>query len=190
MSDSGDITRLLQLWRDGNEDAENELFDRVTPKLRRLASYMLKGERKGHSLESVELVNDIYIKMVAAKNRDWRSRQHFFAIAARAMRRHLIDLARKRPKVEFVPIDEIRDLLRANSAKLDLVLTLDGLLDKLVKVKPELCLVVELKIFLQMTDVEASEILGLGLHTTQRRWLHAKNWLFEQMESRSVEQSA
>src|SRR5579863_8962588 len=98
----GDITQLLQQWRDGNREAENELFSVVTPNLRRLARYILKGERQGHSLQATELVDQIYFRLVRAKDRDWRNRSHFFAIAARAMRRYLIDYARSRPDAQIV----------------------------------------------------------------------------------------
>src|SRR2546422_6721852 len=101
MSNPSDITDLLQRWRDGDRDAENDLFALVLPNLRRLAHYFMKGERKGHTLQATELVNQVYFKLVAAKDRDWRSRKHFFAIAARAMRRYLIDYARGRPRNEF-----------------------------------------------------------------------------------------
>src|SRR6187551_1583182 len=97
----GDVTQLLQQWREGSREAEAELFELVLPNLRRLAHYLMKGERKGHSLQPTELVDQIYFRLVAARDRDWRNRQHFFAIAGRAMRRHLIDHARGRPDAEF-----------------------------------------------------------------------------------------
>ena len=78
----GDITRLLHEWREGSPDAENELFEQVMPDLRRLAQHLMKGERKGHSLQATELVDQVYLRLVSAKNQDWRNRQHFFAIAA------------------------------------------------------------------------------------------------------------
>src|SRR5437667_12610626 len=78
-----EITQLLHRWRDGNREAENELFALVLPDLRRLAHYLMKGERKGHSLQATELVDQIYFRLVAAKDRDWQNRQHFFAISAR-----------------------------------------------------------------------------------------------------------
>ncbi len=109
-----DITDLLQRWRDGDRDAENELFAIVLPNLRRLAHYFMQGERKGHTLQATELVNQVYFKLVAAKDRDWRNRKHFFAIAARAMRRYLIDYARGRPRNEFVGLADLEDMLPAN----------------------------------------------------------------------------
>src|SRR5882757_7501798 len=125
----GDITQLLQKWREGSREAENELFTLVTPNLRRLAHYLMKGERKGHSLQATELVDQVYIRLVAARDRDWQNRAHFFAIAGRAMRRHLIDNARRRPNAEFVSLDGVQNLLPANSPKVDLAITVDRLLD-------------------------------------------------------------
>jgi hypothetical protein len=69
---TGDITQLLRRWREGSREAENDLFTLVTPNLRRLARYLMKGERKGHTLQPTELVDQIYFRMVAAKDRDWR----------------------------------------------------------------------------------------------------------------------
>src|ERR1043166_3775754 len=100
----GEITLLLQKWRAGSRTAENKLFAVVMPNLRRLAHHMMMRERKGHTLQPTELVDQIYFRMVAAKDRDWRSRQHFFAIAARAMRRYLIDHARGRPDAQFLAL--------------------------------------------------------------------------------------
>src|SRR5690242_3654377 len=116
---SADITGLLQKWRDGSRQAENELFELVLPSLRRLANYLMQGERKGHSLQATELIDQVYLRLVAAKNRDWQNRKHFFAIAARAMRRYLIDHARKRPRATIVPLDEIQETLAVEGAKLD-----------------------------------------------------------------------
>src|SRR5215471_21380876 len=105
----GEITQLLHRWREGSREAENELFALVLADLRRLAQYLMKGERKGHSLQPTELVDQIYFRLVAAKDRDWQNRQHFFAICARVMRRYLIDHARRRLDGEFVTVDGMRD---------------------------------------------------------------------------------
>ena len=183
----GDITLLLQKWRTGSRTAENELFAIVTPNLRRLAHYLMKRERKDHTLQATELVDQVYMRLVAAKDRDWRNRQHFFAIAARAMRRYLIDHARGRPDAEFVELDGIENLLRANTAKLDLALTIDRLLDQLSRTNPEWCTLVETKYFLGLTDEEAAEVLGLKLRTMQRMWHDVRQWLFKQTEPRHAD---
>jgi RNA polymerase sigma-70 factor (ECF subfamily) len=186
----GDITELLQKWREGSREAENELFTRVTPNLRRLARYLMKGERKGHSLQATELVDQIYFRMVAAKDRDWRNRQHFYAIASRAMRRYLIDHARGRPDAEFVALEGMKDFLPASSPKLNLAITVDRLLDELAQTKPEWCMLVEVKYFLGLTDEEAAEALNIKQRTMQRMWRDARQWLFARMESGSARQSA
>ncbi len=186
----GDITVLLHKWRAGSREAEDELFRLVLPNLRRLAHYMMKRERPGHSMQPTELVDQIYLRLVAAKDRDWRNRQHFFAISARAMRRYLIDHARGRPHADLVPLEGIENLLPADSAKLDLAVTVDGLLDQLAEVKPEWCTLIEIKYFLGLTDDEAAEALGLRLRTMQRMWRDARQWLFEHMESGNAKQSA
>jgi len=175
----GDITLLLEQWRDGDRSAEQELFSLVTPKFRKLAHYLMKGERKGHSLEATDLVNQIYIKLVAARDRDWQSRGHFFALAARAMRRYLIDHARGRPDAEFVAIEGMEDLLPSDGAKVELALTVDKLLNELAESNPELCQLVELKYFLGLTNEEAADALGIHVRTMQRRWRDARRWLFE-----------
>ena len=190
MEKVGDVTQLLRQWREGSREAENELFALVLPKLRRLAHYLMKGERQGHSLQATELVDQVYFRLVAAKDRDWQNRGHFFAIAARAMRRYLIDHARGRPDAEFVALEGIQDFLPANSAKVELAITVDRLLDQLAETKPEWCTLVEVKYFLGLTDEEAAEALGIKLRTMQRMWLDARQWLFERMEPGDAGQSA
>jgi RNA polymerase sigma factor (TIGR02999 family) len=186
----GEITQLLQQWREGDREAENELFTMVTPNLRRLAHYMMKGERPDHSLQATELVDQIYFRLVTAKDRDWRNRSHFFAIAARAMRRYLIDHARGRPDVKMVALDGIREVLPATSAKIDLAITVDRLLDQLADTQPEWCRIVEVKYFLGLTDAEAADALGMKLRTLQRMWLDARQWLFAHAEPDRARQSA
>jgi RNA polymerase sigma-70 factor, ECF subfamily len=179
----GEITQLLHQWRAGAAEAENELFSRLNPDLRRLAHYLMKGERQGHSLQATELVDQIYIRLVAAKDRDWHNRQHFFAIAGRAMRRHLIDHARGRPRGEFVGLKGVEALLPAGSVRLDFALTIDRLLNELAEVKPEWSNLVELKYFLGLTDDEAADVLRMKLRSVQRMWRDARQWLFERAEA-------
>lgn len=175
----GDITVLLRQWRDGDRGAEEELFRLVLPNLRRLARYLMKGERKGHTMQATELVDEIYSRLVGAKDRDWQNRGYFFAIAGRAMRRYLVDYARGRG-AEFVPLAGITDLLPSDSAKLDVAVTVDRLLERLADTHPDWCRIVEVKYFLGLTDEEAADALGLKVRTMQRMWLDARSWLFEQ----------
>lgn len=185
---TGEITQLLQAWRAGDRDAENQLFALVLPNMRRLAHHLMKRERKGHTLQPTELVDQVYFRLVAAKDRDWQNRQHFFAIAARSMRRYLIDYARGRPDAEFVALEGMENFVQADSANMDLAVTIDRLLDQLGETHPDWCMLVEVKYFLGLTDEEAAETLGLKLRTTQRMWREARQWLFEHMESRKAQQ--
>jgi len=186
----GEITLLLHKWRSGSPTAENELFALVFPDLRRLAHYLMKGERQGHTMQATELVDQIYVRLVAAKDRDWQNRQHFFAIAGRAMRRYLIDHARGRPGAEFVALEGIEKLFPAESAKVDLAVTVDRLLNELAEAHPDWCTLVELKYFLGFTDEEAAETLGLKVRTLQRMWRDARQWLYERVESGDANKSA
>ena len=188
--ENGEITLLLSAWRSGSREAEDKLFDQVLPDLRRLAHYFLSRERQGHSLQTTELINQIYLKMVAAKDRDWQNRQHFFALAARAMRRHLIDIARGRPNVNIQPMEKVQDFLPAGGVDLDLAITIDRLLDEMAGDKPEWVRLVEAKYFLGLTDEETAEILGVKVRTLQRMWKDARQWLFERMEPGRVSRAA
>jgi RNA polymerase sigma factor (TIGR02999 family) len=178
----GDITDLLHQWRAGSREAESQLFTLVLPNLRRLAHYLMQRERKDHSLQATELVDQIYFRMVAAKERDWQNRKHFFAIAARAMRRYLIDHARGRPSAEFVALEGFENILPADSGKIDLAITVDRLLDELSETKPEWSMLVEMKFFLGLTDEEAAEAMGVKLRTMQRTWSDARRWLYTRVE--------
>ena len=178
-----DITDLLNRWREGSREAENELFALVLPSLRSLARHLVKGEGEGHSLQATALVDQIYFRLVAAKNRDWRTRQHFFAIAGRAMRQCLINHERRRPAAEFVAPVGVEDFLAAASAKIEVALAVDRHLDRLADSKPEWRTLVEMKYFLGLTDEEAAEAMGVKLRTTQRMWRDVRRWLFEQTEA-------
>ena len=180
-----EITQLLQEWRDGSHDAENELFSQVMPKLRRLAQRLILGERPNQSIQATDLVDQVYFGMVAAKDRDWQNRGHFFALAARAMRHHLVDRAR-RPQADKVSVQALQNVLPAATGQLDLAVTVDRLLNEMIAVKPEWCRVVEVKYFLGLTDEEAAAALGMPIRTLQRAWRDARQWLFQKMEPASA----
>jgi RNA polymerase sigma factor (TIGR02999 family) len=137
-------------------------------------------------LQATELVDEIYVRLVAAKDRDWQNRQHFFAIAGRAMRRYLIDLARGRPDAEIVELEKLEHVLPATSEKVAFAILVGKLLDQLEKENPAWCNLVELKFFLGLTDEEAAEVLGIKLRTMQRMWHEARRWLFERMDRADV----
>lgn len=178
-----EVTLLLERMAEGNRDAENRLYEIVMPELRRLAQHMMNGERPNHTLQGTELVNRMYLRLTGSKL-SLRNRGHFFAIAARTMRRELIDYWRGRPKANFVPIDLVPEGVFAKRDKFEVALIVDELLDQLDESDPIKCSIVELKFFLGMTDEETADALGLPLKTMQLRWQDARIWLFEKAEGR------
>jgi RNA polymerase sigma factor (TIGR02999 family) len=182
----GEITQLLKKWRTGDREAENQLFKLVMPDLRRLARHYTSRERPDQILQPSALVNEAYLRLVGAREQDWQSRQHFFAIAARAMRRYLIDYARARPKAEFVVFDDMSEVFPIADSRLELALAVDLLLEELERVHPDLCSIVELKFFLGLTDEEAAATLGMALRSFQRRFGDARRWLFERLQDKNA----
>lgn len=181
---SGDVTRLLQAWSLGDRQAGELLFETVLPELRRIAGICMHRERKDHTLQPTELIDEIYFRLVAAKDREWRCRGHFFAIAARAMRRYLIDYARSQPKAEifsldigFVPADG------KQRSQIELAAAINILLDQLAELEPDWCTIVELKFYLGLTDQEAAEMMGIPVRSLQRQWKDARIWLYERLGS-------
>src|SRR5215469_16761346 len=181
--DSTEITQLLHRWRGGDQQAESELFELVLPELRMLAARYLRRERNGHTLQPTALVNEAFLRLAAAKNIDWHDRGHFLALAARVMRRHLIDHARSRPDVHFLALEGLPEYVLSNHTKLELVVAVDELLEELGKESPQRRAVVELKFFLGLTDNEASDALNLSLHTFQREWYRSRRWLFDRLDA-------
>ena len=179
---NGEITMLLRAWAAGDRTVENELFNLLLPHLRRVARALLSKERRGHPWQATELVDEVYSALVRAKDRDWRDRAHFFAIAARAMKWRLIDEGRK-PRPDYVPMDDLSFPLRGGSANLNLAIDIDRLRDELAATHPDWCMVVEVKCYLGLTDQEAADVLGMPLRTLQRMWRDARRWLFERTQS-------
>ena len=177
----GDITIYLKRWVAGSKEAEDTLYEMVFPKLRELARMVMSRERPGHTLQATELVAETYFRMTAAKNLDWQNRQHFFAIAARAMRRYLIDYHRRRGAANFIPIQEIEELLTRSGQDPELALDVARWLEELEKAEPDWCKVVEMKFFLGFTDQEVAEAMGISVRTMQRMWADARQWLFKRI---------
>lgn len=183
---SQQITALLHEWKQGKKDAFDELFPFVYDELRRRASNYLRNERSGHTLQTTALVNEAYMKLVDKDEIDYEDRNHFFAIAANAMRRILVDYARTRKrdkrggKNENLPLDEARGI-STNEKSVDLV-ALDEALNELAKFDERQAKVVELKYFGGMTNEETAEVLGVSNVTVRRDWNMAKAWLHQELK--------
>ena len=180
---AGEVTELLRAWSSGDRSVEDRLFAMVLPDLHKLARYMMGSERQDHSLQPTALLNEVYIRLVGARERDWESRKHFFAIAARAMRHLLIDHARGRPKGAKVPIEGLEEMLRGRDEQLELGVAINALLDEMNQEHPEWCSVIELKFFAGFTDDETAAAMGVPLRTMQRQFGDARQWLYERLES-------
>lgn len=180
---SHEITVLLRQWRAGDSRAEEQLFELLMPELHRIAARYFRSERVGHTLQPTALVNEGFLRLASAKNIDFQDRVHFLAIAARIMRRCLINHARARPDAYFLPLDGIPEGLLANHSRLELAIAVDRLVEELGQKSPQQRTVVEFKFYLGMTDEEAAEAMGLALHTLQREWYRARRWLFEQLDA-------
>jgi RNA polymerase sigma-70 factor (ECF subfamily) len=184
-SNPGEVTFLLQQWRAGDARAESALFELLLPDLRRIAGCCFRGERAGHTLQPTALVNEAFVRLARARNIDWRDRGHFFALAARIMRRYLIDHARAQPSVQFLPMEGFPERVLGRRTSLELAITVDGLLNELEKESRQRRAVVELKFFLGMTDEEAADALNLRLHTLQREWHRARLWLYQRLDGQN-----
>lgn len=181
---AGEVGSLLHAWANGDRSVESRLFEIMLPDLHKLAEQLMRREAPDHSLQPTALLNETYCRLVGAHEGDWEDRRYFFAVAARAMRRLLIDHARGHAKVQQVPITGLEAWLRGCDDKLDLAVAVDQLLNELEATHQDWCSIVELKFFMGFTDEEAADALGLPLRTMQRKFGDARRWLYERLESR------
>lgn len=180
-SEEPNITELLRAWGEGRGEALDELFPHVYNELRRRASAYLRRERAGHTLQTTALVHEAYLKLVDQHDADWKNREHFFAIAAQAMRRILVDHARARHRgkrggsVEDLPLEDAL-LAIADDSDVDVV-ALDEALRRLAVVDRDQERLVELRYFAGLSLEDAAAILGVSRATAAREWQMAKAWL-------------
>ena len=175
----GHVTRLFSRWRAGDEDAAAELLPRVYDELRRLADSYLRRERSGHTLQATELVNEAFLRLLGA-GIEALDRTHFFALAARAMRRILVDHARRqRAGKRIAPEDRVTlvtDVDVTPGGEVD-VLDLHRALEKFAEIAPRPARLVELRYFGGLTLPEAAQVLGASRATVARDWNAARVWL-------------
>ncbi len=170
------ITQLLIEWREGDETALDELMPLVYEELRRMAHRYMQGERPGHSLQTTALANELYLRFADLKGMRWQNRAHFYAVAAQAMRRILIDHARKhrarKRNVELIDLDQAARIPAPE--KPTNVLELNEALTELEAIDPRKSQIVVMKYFGGMTDKDTAEVLGISTATVSREWKRAK----------------
>jgi RNA polymerase sigma factor (TIGR02999 family) len=175
-----DVTRILKDWSDGDATAPERLMPLVYQELRRLARDYLRRERADHTLQATALVHEAYLRMVDAKQAGWKNRAHFYGIAARSMRRILVDHARARNAAkrgglqQKLSLDEARELPTKGAVEL---VALDGALESFALTYPRKSEVVELKFFGGLSTKQISEVLQISEKTVLRDWNFAKLWL-------------
>ncbi|MGH7570095.1 MAG: sigma-70 family RNA polymerase sigma factor [Gemmatimonadales bacterium] len=185
MDGDADITGLLLAWRAGDAGALDRLFPLVYDELRRIAHHQLSRERTGHTLDTAALVHEAYLKLVDQTRVQWADRSHFFAVAARAMCRVLVDYARRlrAEKRGGAPKRvSLTDVMLVAEERADTLVALDQALTELAGVDERLSCVVECRFFAGLTEEETAEVLGVTARTVRRDWTKAKGWLHRRLE--------
>lgn len=174
------ITDLLLQIRSGSPEAMDRLFHAVYGELRRIASHQLRNERPGHTLGTTGLVHETYLKLADQTRVQWQDRAHFYRVAACAMRRILVDYARRHRaqrrggELHRITLDE-----EATAAERgETLLALDEALERLGGLNPRLSQVVECRYFGGLSEEETAEALGVTARTVQRDWAKARGWLY------------
>ncbi|MCB1058127.1 MAG: sigma-70 family RNA polymerase sigma factor [Acidobacteria bacterium] len=181
---AGEVTRLLRAWQGGDADAAERLLPLVVGELRKIAASCLVGERPGHTLQPTALVNEAYLRLVR-QTCDWQTRSHFFAVAARSIRRVLVDHARrihaaKRGQALRVTFDEG---LEVSLPRPEALVALDDALALLAGVDPIKARVVEYRFFAGLTGEEIAAVENLSPATVQRHWQMARAWLYRELST-------
>ena len=180
-----DVTRILDAIENGNAHAAEQLLPLVYDELRKLAAQRLAQEKPGQTLQATALVHDAYLRLVdVEKAQHWNSRGHFFAAAAEAMRRILVEGARRKSRLkhgrEHQRIDLESSCLVSDAPSLDL-LALDEALARLAETEPAKVQLVKLRFFAGLTMPEAAAALDISLATAERYWMFAKSWLYAEL---------
>lgn len=179
---SQQITHLLLAWGNGDEAALDQLMPLVYNELRKVAARHLRRQRPNHTLQTTDLVNEAYMRLIDSSQVRWQNRAHFFAVSAQLMRRILVDFARERQNLkrggglQQVSLDE--GLVVAPERGADL-LALDEALTRLAALNVRQAQVVELRYFGGLNEEETAEALKVSLRTVQRDWNLARLWLYQ-----------
>lgn len=186
------VTELLLAWGEGDQSALNLMIPLVHAELRHIAARYMARERLDHTLQPTALVNEVYLRLVEVERVRWQNRAHFLAVAARLMRRILVDFARSRRYQkrggggERVAFDEalVIDVGRGHD-----LLALDDALDELARVDDRQSQIVVMRFFAGLTVDEIAGVLGVSTATVMRDWKLAKSWLLRELDRTNPEAS-
>ncbi|MBL0160884.1 MAG: sigma-70 family RNA polymerase sigma factor [Bryobacterales bacterium] len=182
---AGEVTRLLQSWREGDPEAFERLIPVVYDQLHRIALGLMRHERSDHTLQATALLNELYVRLLNQRKVSWEARGHFFTFTARLMRNILVDHARSRTAQRRGGEDQWKlpitdDLPWIGDADENLF-DLSRALDKLEKLDARKARIVELRFFLSFTTVETADVLGISHATVERELKFARSWLFREL---------
>lgn len=178
------ITELLGRWRDGDAQALDRLIPLVYGELHRLAHRYLRSERRGHTLQSTELLHEAYLRLADHNRIQWQSRAHFYGVAATLIRNILVDHARTHRAAKRggdacrLSLDSAVDISERQDVDL---IALDDALVKLSQHEAELCRILELRFFGGLTIEETAQVLNVSDSTVKRQWILAKTWIFREL---------
>jgi RNA polymerase sigma factor (TIGR02999 family) len=181
-----EVTRILHDWSGGDPAAPERLMPFVYDELRRLARAFLSRERGGHTLQPTALVNEAYLRLVDQRSVSWQNRAHFYGIAARMMRRVLIDHARAHATEKrggaaaHLSLEDVQVPLEQRAASL---ISLDEALERLERIDERKSKIVEMRFFGGLSDEEIAEVLGVSTRTVLRDWKTARLWLYRELKS-------
>ncbi|UCG59007.1 MAG: sigma-70 family RNA polymerase sigma factor, partial [Phycisphaerales bacterium] len=178
--DMSDVTRILNAIERGDAKATDELLPLVYEELRLLAAQRLSQERPGQTLQATALVHEAYIRLIGQEARDWKSRGHFFVAAAEAMRRILIENARRKRRLRHGGGQRrvsLHDADLAIEEFSDDLIALDEALERLSKRDPVKADLVKLRFFAGLTSEQAAKVLGISHNTADKYWAYARSWL-------------
>jgi RNA polymerase sigma factor (TIGR02999 family) len=181
-----DVTQILAAIGQGDSQAAEQLLPLVYEELRQLAAFKLAQEAAGQTLEPTALVHEAYLRLVGGENEcHWDSRGHFFAAAAEAMRRILVENARRKAALKHgggrrrLPLAEFHRVAESPQDLLDL----DDALTRLAALEPAKAQLVQLRFFAGLSMPEAAKILGISLATAERWWTYARAWLYSELKA-------
>ena len=177
-----DITEILKRAEAGDKQAGRELLPLVYDELRRLAQHKLNNELPGQTLEATALVHEAYLRL-GGNNEEWDNRGHFFSAAAEAMRRILVDRARRKRRVKHGGDKqrvELNEAVATNDISSE-ILAVSEVFDDFAEKYPEQAEVVKLRYFVGMTNQQASEFMGISTSTADRHWAFARVWMFREL---------
>lgn len=186
----GEFTHILERAQGGDSSAANELIPLVYEELRRLAVSKLSREAAGHTLQATALVHEAWLRLGGDEQPAWQNRGHFFGAAAAAMRRILVDAARKRVAskrgggLEHTDIDGKE--LSSEARNDDELLQINDALDKLAEIYPKKAELVKLRYFVGLTFQETAAALGIAVPTAKEWWSHARAWLAVEISGKEV----